>query len=410
MKREYYFNPDFDATLTGAASRLEEGGFNYVQEMGMHFLFAATAQDSLILYAPLPEDFLGYLEAKGLAVPRLVRHPAFTPDALFTPFGWNAHTVSLNLRYDHPALHPDLDTVRRVNGKDWAWALEREWREEAPEAPFESRLCSTLEQAEDWIKASPGLWVAKGVHGHAGIGNCRLSALDEPERLALQALLAEHGQVVLEPWQNRVSDLGVHFSVQARGGIADLRGHELINSRDGAFLGVRINPGATIPAPWQEPLEKAARMAGQALAEAGYYGPVSLDAYVWEAGTGLRLRPWVDINARLSMAVPAHGLARRLPGKHLLWTWFSARKLDLPAGYAELDARLGDHAYRKGAAGILVTSPLALDGVDAGTWAGKGDRPGRLRPKRVGFLLCADREGDLTTLRQALIRSMKKAA
>jgi hypothetical protein len=55
----------------------------------------------------------------------------------------------------------------------------------------------------------------------------------------------------------------------------------------------------------------------------GYFGPVGVDVYGYMEGETMRLRPLVDLNARLSMAAPAHGVAARVPGKAVLYRQFS---------------------------------------------------------------------------------------
>ena len=80
--REHFLNADFDASLTGRPSLLGTDDPTYLHEMAWHFLFAAGPEDSVILHAPLPAAFRGYLEAKGLPPPRTVLHPDFTPAAV----------------------------------------------------------------------------------------------------------------------------------------------------------------------------------------------------------------------------------------------------------------------------------------------------------------------------------------
>jgi hypothetical protein len=148
------------------------------------------------------------------------------------------------------------------------------------------------------------------------------------------------------------------------------------------------------PEPWAGELQASARVAAEALDGIGYFGPVSIDAYVFASPEGPRLRPLVDINARHSMALPAHGLAERLPGKTLLWTWSKPRKLRLPEDYRALDERLGQLAFkRETGTGILATSPICL-GTAVRRHAGDA-----VRPKRVGFLFSADDAKGLDRLR-----------
>lgn len=416
--REFYLNADFDPSLRGAPSLLETSDPTYLHEMAWHFLFAAEAGDSLIVHRELPGDFLEYLDAKGLALPRRVLHPAFTPSSLFTPFGWNHHTEGLAARYDDVPAHPDPRIVRVANSRAFNLEVEREWaRLEAP-----GRLFQSLESLEAFLITAqePLGWVAKGNHGHAGTANRRVPSgpLSDADRALLAALFSGHVQVALEPWHERLMDMSVGFTVGKAGLIRDFRGHVLLNSRDGAFLGVKILPGRRPPEPWDQALEAAAEELGKALDALGYFGPVGVDAYIWNSPRGPRLRPLVDINARLSMSLPAHGLADRMPGKSLVWMWSKPRKLDLPQGYRELDARLGSLAFDPATReGILAVSPLSYDKGRLHPGKGRlhpGDRKPRpeqdgVRPKRVGFLLSARDDAGLEALQAGFSRALGRA-
>ncbi len=376
----------------------------FVHEMAWHYLFAGGPQDSLIVHRPLPGGFLAYLAEKGFRPPRQVLHPAFSLTAAFTPFGWDRHAEGLAARYSRPPAHPALATVKTANSR--AFSLELELAgDTADPALLESygSLCVSLEGLEGSLAARPlpmG-WVAKGDHGHAGTANRRIAAypLNQEERRALAGLFAEHGRVVLEPWQERLMDMSVNFTVAPGGAIEDFRGHQLVNSRDGAFLGVKIAPSRMPPEAWREKLHASALAVAAALDAIGYFGPVSVDAYAWNSLAGPRLRPIVDINARHSMALPAHGLAARLPGKTVLWTWSKPRKLDLPPDYGSLDERLGGDAFRPATGrGILAVSPIRFEAGPS------GNDP--LRPKRVGFLLSADGEEDLLRLQSGFAKAL----
>lgn len=401
QSREFYLNADFDPTLRGAPSLLDTGDSTYLHEMSWHYLFAAGAGDSLIVHRELPGDFQDYLKSKSLALPRLVLHPSFTPTSLFAPFGWNTHALGLAARYAAPPSHPDPRIVRIANSRAFNLEVEREWS--GPDA--QGRLFQSVEALEKFLSArdEPLGWVVKGDHGHAGTANRRVPSgpLEEGDRASLAALLAGHGQVVLEPWHERLLDISVGFTVGKAGLIGGFRGHVLLNSRDGAFMGVKILPGRRPPEPWDQALEASAEELGKSLDSLGYFGPVGMDAYVWNSSRGPRLRPLVDINARNSMSLPAHGLADRLPGKTLLWMWSKPRKLDLPAGYAEFDARLGGLAFDPATReGILAVSPLAY---------GNGSpSPGSalVRPKRVGFLFSAGDDAGLEALQSGFSGAM----
>ncbi|MDQ3003710.1 MAG: hypothetical protein M3Y08_20930, partial [Fibrobacterota bacterium] len=403
--REFYLNSDFDLSLGGRPSLLESPDPTFVHEMAWHFLFAAGDGDSLIVHRELPDGFLAYLEDKGLKPPRPILHPRYTPGSVFTPFGWNSHAQSLASRYPGQPAHPDLGAVKIANSRAFSLALERDWAETGSPGGY-GNLFDSLADLEGFLheRTEPLGWVVKGDHGHAGTANRRVPsrALSGEDRRNLALLFEQHGRVVAEPWDDRLMDMAINFTVEKGGGIAHFRGHQLLNSRDGAFLGVKIHPSKQPPEPWRSTLEASGERLATALDALGYSGPVSVDAYILNSDQGPRLRPLVDINARLSMAKPAHGLADRLPGKFLLWIWAKPRKLDLPDSYLGLDERLGPHAFRRETGtGIMAVSPLSIvkHGPGSGTIPGRVGKPGNpARPKRIGFLFSADDEDGLARL------------
>ncbi len=380
IAQEFHLNPDFDFSLTGAESRLDSPGESYVHEMTWHFLFAPSPRDSLIVFKPFPMEFMEYLRAKNLETPRIVLHPDFTPTSRFAPFGWNAQTKKLAARYDShgsQVRHPDLDTIRKVNSREFSLGLEGTWSG--------SRLFREWNELEFFLQKLDVdfEWMAKGIHGHAGTANLhfRTKNRSEMENQFLKALLRDHDALVLEPWHQRIMDLAVNFTVSEGGEISDFRGHELLNSRDGAFLGIKIFPDRMPPNPWRVELMASARKLGQALWREGYFGPVSVDAYVHSTPTGPQLRALVDVNARLSMAAQAHGLAKRIPDRHLIWTWIKPRKLRPLSDYADMETKLGVAAFDPiTQRGILPVSPI------------------RATPRRIGFLLAGRDEDDLRNL------------
>lgn len=384
--REFYFNGDFDWTLRGMASILETRDPTFAHEMANHFLFAAAPGDSVILHQPLPLDFLEYLSGLGLQPPVTTVHPSFTAGARFLPFGWNAYAESLNRRYREPSRHASLEAVRRANSR----VFSREFEQTLGEAGLsEGGLFESLAALEGHLEAHPRSagWVAKANHGHAGTGNQRIlgATPTAEERHDLDILFRENGVVALEPWQERIQDMAANFQVDESGQVREFRGHETVNSRDGYFLGIQVTPSGQPPEAWRPLMERTARSLAGALHGIGYSGPVGMDAYAWNGPSGTTLRPCVDVNARLSMALPAHGLSRRLQDRILLWIWAKPKKLLLPSTYGDLKSRLNDAAFDPATrTGILAASPLHLS---------------HRKPKRVSFVLCARDEAELARLR-----------
>jgi len=195
------------------------------------------------------------------------------------------------------------------------------WADPEAKAANDRRLARTvsalpgsivIERGEPLPVAAPvfrGAWVAKAVWSAAGRDRCRG---DGPPATDLQTRierLAACGAVVVEPWCERVLDLGTCAIVDAAGEVTAEPPHGLVVDGRGGFLGIDL------AAP---PLEPAERVrfdawvgdAGRALARAGYAGPFAVDGFVYrepEGGRGLHV---CEINARHSFGWIARALAR----------------------------------------------------------------------------------------------------
>ena len=124
----------------------------------------------------------------------------------------------------------------------------------------------------------------------------------DPGRVA--GLLAIHGELVVEPWLERVADLAICGDTEA----GCLPPHRLVTSPRGTFRGIELALA--------EPCDELIRVAGavaNALTSAGYHGPFGVDAFVHAGG----LHPLCEINARYTFGHVAHGLATRMGARTL---------------------------------------------------------------------------------------------
>ncbi len=415
--RQFLFNSDFDITLSGQPSMLEGPDLNFVHEMAWHFLFAPLPGDSLLLPLPLPQEFLQYIQSLEIHLPTLVPYSQFISDQEFTPFGWNEFAEKHLGHYQTSTAHPDLASVKQANARSFSRGLEKKWASESlkslenseavegsqrneKQQALEGNAFSSLEDLKNFIAEFPRAqgWMAKGEHGHAGIGNRRISGnsvIGETDAHNLIQLFSQHGKIILEPWHERIMDLSANFKVNENGEVVDFFGHELFNSRDGSFLGIKVYPDRQAPEPWRDSLLDTAKKLGKELKQIGYFGPVSMDAYIWDNADEAQLRPLVDVNARLSMAMPIHGLAQRIPGKFIFWTWMKPKKLSLPTDYGDLQKKLGTSAYNpKTQTGIAVVSPV---------WKENG-----ALAKRIGFMFSAEDEDQLKMLQETFAKTFRK--
>ena len=337
--RLWWCNADFDLTLAHGGGKVPAPILAAARGMAWHMWPALAPGDALLVDAPPPPGFAEGLRAQGLAPPRFVTESVPPPDelagALFTPFGWNdaAHACRNSLMQTGwslaPVAAPAPDVVRRVNSRAFASGLERNlFGDDA------GVFCADHRAIDRWLNEAPrGRHVAKGNHGHAGIGQHRFAvpaAGSFPADLArvLRRLAARHGGVLVEPERKVLNEWGVLFRLARDGRLSPLRVHRLLSDSAGGFAGALIDPGDD-PV-WRTVRDEArdaiVRIAA-ALHAAGYHGPVGIDMFLHEHYGIPKLRPLVDLNARQSMAYPAHGLAARFPGRVVLVRQFPATML-----------------------------------------------------------------------------------
>ena len=373
--REYFVNADFDLSLRAGWTRASLT--QQAEELQMHLLLLGTGGDSVIVPEAPPDKFIAYLGRLGFETPVASVSPTIRSSAQFVPFGWNAEAARRNLSYDEPSPYPLLEVVRKVNGRRFSAAVERDWFDDGSLLGEFDNL-GALESCLATRPASEHGWIAKSEHGNSGLANRRLRSreLSVVDHDVVKRLLAEDDCVLLERWRRRVLDIAAIFDVDGGGLAAGPICHEVVNTADGAFIGAVFDSGSEVLEPWFPAVGEAAATVARMLAEAGYFGPVCLDAFVWDDGGTLRLRPVVDLNARLHVSTQALRVWRAWAGDRVVcWRFFSARKLRLPADYRELEEALGAEAFDPDARrGVLLTSPLRL---------GDGGR----RPGRFGVLM-----------------------
>ena len=198
-------------------------------------------------------------------------------------------------------LHPDPATVRLCNDRRFAFGLAQQQGWSLPGA----RVIDSL----DDLPRDSQLWVAKAPFSAAGRERVRFASRDH-QRVRLERLLARFDALLLEPWVDRVVDLGcaglVGDTVQV------FPPHRLETDAAGVFRAAVIDDSGQEVA---EPsvltaVRDTALAAGGALAAAGYRGPFSIDAYLWRDRAGaIRLQRLSEINARLTFGLVARAAA-----------------------------------------------------------------------------------------------------
>lgn len=208
--------------------------------------------------------------------------------------------------------------------------------------------------------------VLKAAFGTAGRGARRVSgALSAADQRWLEAALAR-APVVVEPWLDRVLDLSFHGDVEADGAVRFAGVTRFFTTAGGRYLGTWAGSWSRGLDPeiarflqadgrdrrWLERVARAAvAHAGAAAAARGHRGAFGVDALVHRTPAGLRLRPLVELNPRVTMGRLALALAPRVaPAADAVWAVLSRGDLARlgAASFAALPERLPSPVWRDG--------------------------------------------------------------
>lgn len=166
-------------------------------------------------------------------------------------------------------------------------------------------------------------WVAKALYGASGrhrLVHHGWTAPDAAVRPHLDSLFRRSGELLFEPWMDRVGDFGsVGVVCGNDGGRVEVLGlHRLAVDARGAFRGIDLDGAGALAADEQTALLDVSRTAGHALAQAGYEGPFGVDAWRYGLPDGsFGFHPAGEVNARITFGYVARAWKERV-GVHPL--------------------------------------------------------------------------------------------
>jgi hypothetical protein len=356
--RLLYLNGGFDLSFTGA---VPEKFRRLLGEMTLWFAPAGTDGDRIVLESEPHREYWKYLRGLGLTPPEPAVRDGRYEGLEGMPWGWDEGAAEKLSRLGARCAYPGLETVRKVNSREFSFMLGQKHGYGAAGA----RLCrSTAETCALFEGRGDVPLVVKPAFGNAGIGFVKVlpGTFGPKHRPRIESLFASGNPcVTVEPWLDRKADIGTRFELGRTGETGPVTHHRSLATSGGASYGMLFDPQERFIAPYRKELDAMAGIIAKELAAGGYFGPVNIDSMVVRTPQGApRLVPMLEINARLSMGFIGRNLWEKLaPANHCLFRTLGIGRHRLPETYEELRRLLGPMAYRPGTReGVAVMTPL----------------------------------------------------
>jgi len=326
MPRLFFGNFDFEHQLADPGHQPAHRLIRIAAERAAAWLSIADEGDYLWCPLPISPAFVEKLETLGLPRVIPVSEISQIPENVeFVPWGWTRAVFKLAQAHRWKFTAPDLSAVRAVNARQFSFGLETEWCLGLPGATaiqHTDDLSAALRRAHTY---SPRV-VIKANFGMSGRERILVTgALSSPQRGWIHKRLAEQGALFIEPWVERLDEVGIQLQIPARGspellGVTRLVCDELGQYR-GSWFTTPHQSGSEFIHRWQPAIDVALR-AAERMQALGYFGPVGIDAMRYRSDDGtIHLRPLQDINARWTMGRLSLGWQRfAQPGETGFWS------------------------------------------------------------------------------------------
>lgn len=207
-----------------------------------------------------------------------------------------------------PPAAPPLPVLARVNGRGFCAALGQT----LPGATYVRDMPALIHAV---TRPAPGGWLLKRDFSFAGRERRRVvgGVLDASTEGFARRSFARGQGLQVEPFVVRTADVAQHGYVLPDGTL--LRASPRRQHCDARGVWQRSEPLAddALSAEEHAALAESVRCAGEALAQAGYFGPYGVDAFRYLAADGsAAFQPRSELNARFSMGYPRALLERAL--------------------------------------------------------------------------------------------------
>lgn len=238
------------------------------------------------------------------------------------PWGWTDQARGLAKELGIQDESPFHEAVLLTNSRRYSLMLSRQLNCTLP-AEVEVFSISELKRALKQAEFADG-FVIKSEFSQSGRGQImsRESVLSEKEHGWANKRFENRHTLYLEPKLLPVNEFGIQWEIPQQGSPVLFGITALSSGRNGQFESSTVNIGFD-SFPGLEWIIEIQKEACCEIQRAGYFGPVGIDAMIYEAPDGKRMhRPLQDINARWTMGRLAICWANVcFPGeKHVMWS------------------------------------------------------------------------------------------
>lgn len=296
----------------------------YLQLQFLPLLYAGP--NDLVLISHLPP--VSYWESLKFTPPHLALLNSTIPPSYVELKSWGYSKAVADYAKEKGLLYPtpEMEVVKKVHSKAYPF-------EHAPKKAG-SCLLHNEKEVEDWVKKEPFPKVLKKILAHSGRGH--LVLMEEKDTSKLQSFL-RHVDFPLrgERWLNKVLEFSTQWEVSET---PKLIGTTIFKSSPkGTYQSTIVERDLEVPH-LEEHLEAADLFLRKVYKE-GYFGPMGLDAFIYEENGKNHLYPILESNARRTMSWAALQFQRRyFPNDKMTFSFMPTESGLLPS-FLEIDGK-----------------------------------------------------------------------
>ncbi|MFO0917579.1 MAG: hypothetical protein U0872_04605 [Planctomycetaceae bacterium] len=331
MQRLFVGNFDFEHELADSCYQPSAKLMRLNAELATSWMAVADDGDYLWCSERIEPEFFDSLAAQRL--PRVIpitRWNDISAPVELVPWGWTERLSAWARIGNCPKSVPPPQLVRELNSRKFSHELEMEWKCNLPGASAVTDL-DQLDAVLEHARGVSSRIVIKANWGMSARERILFSGtLTEAARSWVGKRLAQQGVVFVEPWVERIDEVGVQVQIPQIGSPELLGVTRLVCNEAGQYQGSWFtNPRGKaddFQTRWRPAVEIALH-AAERMQQRGYSGPLGIDALRYRLPDGsIRLRPLQDINARWTMGRLSLGWKRFLSAETSgFWRHFTSQ-------------------------------------------------------------------------------------